>query len=136
MSAVVRRVRQAVPHAGQRQDALSEQMHDVRAVASWLGCYDAADWISKHFFEQQRPHGVPDCSTGTCSPVRAVGQVTWLEAGPTAMNRSLKRYIDGTDGKWTCWTFTRPGQEEYHLVGVAESRGLATMWVEGRRAFP
>lgn len=97
-------------------------------MANWLGCYDAADWIGRVLAERASRAA---CADGTCGQPRAVGKVTWLEAGPSAMNQSLKRYIDGTDDVWTCWTFDRPGQENYRLVGTAKSRGHATLWVEG-----
>lgn len=35
----------------QRQDSLYSQMKDVFNAANEIGCYDAADWIKRRFFE-------------------------------------------------------------------------------------
>lgn len=35
----------------QRQDSLFDQMADVLQKANEIGCYDAADWIRRVFFD-------------------------------------------------------------------------------------
>ena len=37
----------------QRQDSLAAQLHDLRAAATRLGLYDAADFITKVLEEEQ-----------------------------------------------------------------------------------
>lgn len=54
----------------QRQDSVSDQLHDLQAVAAALGMYDAADWL-----RERRPRSAPpqtirhgrDCSVD-CHP--------------------------------------------------------------------
>ena len=43
-----------VPEMAQRQDSVTEQMHDLLAVATRLGMYDARDWVRDAFFRE--PH--------------------------------------------------------------------------------
>lgn len=38
----------------QRQDSLTAQLEDLRAVANLLGCYDAADWIAAYGLGQPK----------------------------------------------------------------------------------
>jgi DnaJ-class molecular chaperone len=43
--------------SSQRQDSLSDQMREVVRLATEAGCYDAADWIRKHWSDP-----CPECS--------------------------------------------------------------------------
>lgn len=36
-----------IPQRPQRQDSLSDQLHDLTLVATRLGMYDAADWLAR-----------------------------------------------------------------------------------------
>lgn len=46
----------------QRQDGLREQMASVLTLATNSGCYDAADWLKRNFFELRlRPRRVNEC---------------------------------------------------------------------------
>jgi hypothetical protein len=40
----------------QRQDSLTDQMRDIHYYATKAGCYDAADWIKRIFFDKERPN--------------------------------------------------------------------------------
>ena len=40
------------PNLPQRQYSLTDQMKDVALIANQIGCYDANDWIRKHFFKE------------------------------------------------------------------------------------
>jgi hypothetical protein len=39
----------------QRQDALDDQLRDVRTIANRMGCYDAADWIRARTLYEDAP---------------------------------------------------------------------------------
>lgn len=41
-----------IPRLPQRQDSLTEQMHDLYHVANHFGLYDAADYIRTNFIEK------------------------------------------------------------------------------------
>lgn len=43
----------AEPFLRQRQDSLTDQMKTVYKLANKNGCYDAADWLKRHFFKEK-----------------------------------------------------------------------------------